>query len=86
MTPPGTTALGALLRYITDTERKRFQPMNVNFGLMPSLNLRLQRTAKKEMMSRRALADMAAWMSETDGVALPADAHLTYYSSTVIAP
>jgi len=86
VTPPATTALGALLRYITDSERKRFQPMNVNFGLMPSLNLRLQRKAKKEMMSRRALADMAAWVSETDGVALPADAQLTYSLSTVIAP
>ena len=86
VTPPATTALGALLRYITDSERKRFQPMNVNFGLMPSLNLRLQRKAKKEMMSRRALADMAAWVSETDGVALPADAQLTDSLSTVIAP
>ena len=86
VTPPATTALGALLRYITDSERKRFQPMNVNFGLMPSLNLRLQRKAKKEMMSRRALADMAAWVRETDGVALPADAHLTYSSSTAVAP
>src|SRR6185503_1878940 len=84
--PPPTTALGSLLGYITDTERKRFQPMNVNFGLMPSLNLRLQRKAKKEMMSRRALADMAAWVRETDGVALPADAHLTYSSSTAVAP
>ena len=86
VTPPATTALGALLRYITDSERKRFQPMNVNFGLMPSLNLRLQRKAKKEMMSRRALADMAAWVSETDGVALPADAQLTYSLSTAVAP
>lgn len=86
VTPPATTALGALLRYITDSERKRFQPMNVNFGLMPSLNLRLQRKAKKEKMSQRALADMAAWVRETDGVALPAGALLTYSSSTAIAP
>src|SRR5581483_1365513 len=34
VTPPTTTALGALLDYITDPERKRFQPMNVNFGLI----------------------------------------------------
>ena len=34
LVPPPTTALGALLRYITDPERKRFQPMNVNFGLI----------------------------------------------------
>jgi methylenetetrahydrofolate--tRNA-(uracil-5-)-methyltransferase len=62
--PPDTTALGALLRYITDPERKRFQPMNVNFGLIPPLAVRLRGRAKKEMLSRRALADMAAWLRD----------------------
>jgi len=64
--PPPTTALGALLRYITDPERKRFQPMNVNFGLIPPLTARLRGRAKKEMLSRRALADLAAWLSEVN--------------------
>ena len=63
--PPETTALGALLRYITDSERERFQPMNVNFGLIPPLAVHLRGKAKKEMLSRRALADMAAWLRET---------------------
>ncbi|HWH76462.1 MAG TPA: FAD-dependent oxidoreductase, partial [Candidatus Binatus sp.] len=62
--PPETTALGALLRYITDPERKRFQPMNVNFGLLPPLPLHLHGRAKKEMLSRRALADMAVWLKD----------------------
>ena len=64
--PPETTALGSLLRYISDPERKRFQPMNVNFGLIPPLAVRLRGKAKKEMQSRRALADMAAWLRESD--------------------
>jgi methylenetetrahydrofolate--tRNA-(uracil-5-)-methyltransferase len=59
--PPATTALGSLLNYITDPQRTRFQPMNVNFGLVPPLAARLRGRAKKEMMARRALADMAAW-------------------------
>jgi methylenetetrahydrofolate--tRNA-(uracil-5-)-methyltransferase len=63
--PPITTALGSLLAYITDSERKRFQPMNVNFGLMPPLAKRLRGKQKKEMMSRRALADLTAWAGET---------------------
>jgi methylenetetrahydrofolate--tRNA-(uracil-5-)-methyltransferase len=67
--PPPTTALGALLRYITDPERKRFQPMNVNFGLLPPLSENLRGRAKKEMHSRRALADMAQWVTETEGAA-----------------
>src|SRR6266850_1430451 len=65
--PPPTTALGALLRYITDPERKRFQPMNVNFGLLPSLSEPLRKKAKKEMMAQRALADMEAWVRNTQG-------------------
>jgi methylenetetrahydrofolate--tRNA-(uracil-5-)-methyltransferase len=62
--PPPTTALGALLRYITDPERKKFQPMNVHFGLMPSLPKKLDKKAKKEELARRALADMDAWIGE----------------------
>jgi methylenetetrahydrofolate--tRNA-(uracil-5-)-methyltransferase len=64
VTPPPTTVLGALLLYISDPERTRFQPMNVNFGLIPPLAARLRGRAKKEMMSRRALADMTAWLDE----------------------
>jgi methylenetetrahydrofolate--tRNA-(uracil-5-)-methyltransferase len=74
LVPPATTALGALLRYITDPERTRFQPMNVNFGLIPPLAGRLRRKAKKEMMARRALADMAAWLRETGNAFTVAEA------------
>jgi len=75
--PPATTALGALLRYITDPERKRFQPMNVNFGLLPPLPLPLRGKAKKEMMAQRALADMAAWAGGA------AAGHLANYRPTI---
>jgi methylenetetrahydrofolate--tRNA-(uracil-5-)-methyltransferase len=71
--PPETTVLGALVRYISDPERKRFQPMNVNFGLIPPLAAPLRGRAKKEMMARRALADLEAWRAGHDesGLALP---------------
>jgi len=62
--PPPSTALGALLGYISDPERKRFQPMNVNFGLISPLSTHLRGRAKKEILARRALADMAAWRRE----------------------
>jgi len=71
--PPPTTALGALLGYISDPERKRFQPMNVNFGLIPPLSARLRGRAKKEMLARRALADMAAWRRDVEIDAASAD-------------
>jgi methylenetetrahydrofolate--tRNA-(uracil-5-)-methyltransferase len=80
--PPATTALGALLGYITDPERKRFQPMNANFGLISPLTVCRRGKAKKEMLSRRALADMIAWARE---VALPADADSVYAAPALAA-
>ena len=68
--PPSTTALGALLGYISDAERKKFQPMNVNFGLIPPLVEPLRGKAKKEMMARRALADMDGWIRENQAAAI----------------
>lgn len=65
--PPPTTTLGALLRYITEPERKDFQPMNVNFGLLPPLSEPLRKKAKKEMLARRAMADMEAWVRNIEG-------------------
>ena len=85
ITPPATTALGALLRYITDPERKRIQPMNVNFGLLPLLSLPLRGKAKKEMMARRALADMAAWARDAEGAGHPSESPPTIAAETVAA-
>ncbi len=83
--PPATTALGALLRYITDPERKRFQPMNVNFGLLPPLPLPLRGKAKKEMMARRALADMAAWAHGAEDAGHPSESPPTIAAETAVA-
>ena len=55
-TPPEpTTCVGALYRYI-GTERKDYQPMNVNWGLVEGYNKR-----KKEEVVRRALETVRAW-------------------------
>ncbi len=64
--PPATTALGALLGHITGgADTKSFQPMNINFGLLPPLPegtiTRANRGEKKPMMARRALADLERW-------------------------
>ncbi len=34
---PETTAIGSLAHYITHADSKRFQPMNVNFGIIKEL-------------------------------------------------
>jgi methylenetetrahydrofolate--tRNA-(uracil-5-)-methyltransferase len=87
---PSTTAMGALINHITgghietiDEGPRSFQPMNVNFGLFPPLDVapksedgkRLRgpakAMAKKKALTDRARADLAAWLS---GGALPAAA------------
>jgi methylenetetrahydrofolate--tRNA-(uracil-5-)-methyltransferase len=84
--PPPTTALGALLRYITDEGRKKFQPMNVNFGLLPPLFARLNGKEKKAMMARRALADMEAWVDETDEADMARKIHSNSILAKALAP
>jgi len=34
VTFPASTCTGALIKYITDRENKKFQPMNANFGII----------------------------------------------------
>ncbi len=75
--PPPTTALGALLAHVTGghlAEGGSFQPMNVNFGLFPSVDApskdvdgkRLRGAAKAQARKRawttRALRDLDAWL------------------------
>ena len=66
--PPPTTALGALLGHITGgAEARGFQPMNVNFGLVPPLSPDPGRHAdRKPLISRRALADLAGWRAAAE--------------------
>jgi methylenetetrahydrofolate--tRNA-(uracil-5-)-methyltransferase len=80
--PPATTAFGALLTHITgghlcaDAEgASSFQPMNVNFGLFPLLEVLAHEVhgrrikgkerglARKRALSARALADLDGWLS-----------------------
>ncbi|KQQ91206.1 methylenetetrahydrofolate--tRNA-(uracil(54)-C(5))-methyltransferase (FADH(2)-oxidizing) TrmFO [Aureimonas sp. Leaf324] len=86
--PPQTTAMGALLAHITGghlaTEeeggKRSFQPMNVNFGLFPPVDVpreegkrlrgKEKTIAKKRAMARRALADFSGWLA-AEPVALP---------------
>jgi methylenetetrahydrofolate--tRNA-(uracil-5-)-methyltransferase len=53
---PAETAIGALCRYVS-TPQKHFAPMNINFGLLPSIDVprRTSKTEKQRLLCERAL-------------------------------
>lgn len=56
---PPTTALGSLIRHICHADARTFQPMNVNFGLLPPLDEPIR--AKRErrlVLATRAFSDL----------------------------
>jgi methylenetetrahydrofolate--tRNA-(uracil-5-)-methyltransferase len=80
--PPPTTALGALVNHITgghietlDGGQRSFQPMNINFGLMPPMTEAVpgpdgkrlkgkeKGQARKTAMAERALRDLDGWIA-----------------------
>ena len=63
--PPVETALGALLGHITGgANAETFQPMNVNFGLMPPPPGRSKKADRKKAYTDRARAAFAEWLGE----------------------
>lgn len=95
MPPPKTTALGALLTHITgghlsndDIEQespRSFQPMNINYGLLPAAEVperdesgkrikgKEKGFAKKRAASLRALADLEVWLASQRGAQAAAE-------------
>ncbi len=85
--PPATTALGALIGHITgghiDAGKGSFQPMNINYGLLPPLDeagpkrredgsrigAKERGRNKKLAMGERALADLDAWVTGATALA-----------------
>ncbi len=66
-TPPATTALGALLAHITGgANASHFQPMNINFGLMPPLAHKTRKNDRPLAYTSRAKADLGEWLRENE--------------------
>lgn len=60
---PKTTAHGALCHYINDETNKNFQPMNVNFGILPALDVRIKSKVERYgKYAERALNDLAVFV------------------------
>jgi methylenetetrahydrofolate--tRNA-(uracil-5-)-methyltransferase len=80
--PAATTAHGALLNHITgghiettDKGPGSFQPMNVNFGLFPPIQLAHKvkasekAVARKQVYTRRGKADFLSWLGKAPALA-----------------
>ncbi len=65
--PPGSTAIGSLVHYITGASPEGFQPMNVNFGLLPPLYRQVPKEQRRKELAHRALRDLKAWAMEQLG-------------------
>ena len=64
---PQETALGALALYVSNETVEQFQPMNVNFGIIPPLGYKVKgKRNKNAELSRRAL-DILAGLDITGG-------------------
>ena len=57
---PRETAMGAMALYVSDQSVVNFQPMNINFGLIPQLGYRVKgKRNKNAAISQRALETLA---------------------------
>lgn len=65
---PPTTALGSLIRHICHADARTFQPMNVNFGLLPPLDepIRAKRE-RRQALTARALRDLPSLVEAAAG-------------------
>lgn len=70
--PPKTTAFGSMLEHlIDDTNIENFQPMNINFGIFPTISgevtpngkfRKIKGMERKEAYAKRALEDIKTWI------------------------
>ncbi|MBU4264194.1 MAG: methylenetetrahydrofolate--tRNA-(uracil(54)-C(5))-methyltransferase (FADH(2)-oxidizing) TrmFO [Proteobacteria bacterium] len=65
--PPAETALGALIRHLTDTDAARFQPSNINFGLFATLTSqdgkKVPKKFRGQLRAEKALAALREWQA-----------------------
>ena len=78
LTPPAESMLGGLTRYLASANPKGFQPMNVNWALVPELPAeinpktgkpkKLGKREKRPPLFRRGLSAFMAWARDEAGV------------------
>ena len=61
--PSPDTMMGALIRYITETDPTIFQPMNANFGLLDPPEKKMSKADRKIWYAERALKSTKDYLS-----------------------
>ena len=66
--PPAETALGALLGHITGgADAETYQPMNINFGLMPPIEgPKAKKADRKRIYTDRARSALKEWLADME--------------------
>src|SRR5438552_167451 len=71
LSPPRTTAIGALAYYVSHADPAHYEPSNITFGIMQPLEHAPKgKKARNEALSARALADLETWKARPEGRAL----------------
>lgn len=66
---PAETAHGSLIRYITEADPCHFQPMNINFGLLPPLAQRMKdKKLKNRLIAERSLISLEKFKEKFDNI------------------
>ena len=62
--PPETTALGGLYHHLTRPRQpgEPFQPTNINFGLLPPLDVRAKKSVRRTLHAERAREALGPWL------------------------
>jgi methylenetetrahydrofolate--tRNA-(uracil-5-)-methyltransferase len=66
--PPVDTALGSLLKYVTENRRQSFQPMNINYGLFQVHEMKIRdKRERNKRIELKALDSLTQWMDTING-------------------
>lgn len=64
---PESSAHGALIRHLIESDPERFQPSNINLGLFPPLGEKIRdKKKKRELVAERALKEWAVYIEKME--------------------
>jgi methylenetetrahydrofolate--tRNA-(uracil-5-)-methyltransferase len=64
--PPSTSAIGALLKHTRDLPARKYEPMNVSFGIIEPPPPGTPKKTRKEVVARRGIEAILEWKRQMD--------------------